>query len=49
MYVCTVTEDFKVIPFLFRPMPQPRIPNQRDYDGSTVHKIDGQGFIVEAQ
>ena len=49
MYVCAVTKDFKTIPLLFRSMPKPRIPNQGDYNGSTVHKIDAQGFITEAQ
>ena len=33
MNVCTVTEDFEIIPFLFRAVPKPRIPNQRNYNG----------------
>jgi hypothetical protein len=49
MDVGTVSKKFEIIPFLFRSMPKPRVPNQRDDDGSTVHKIDSQSFIIDAQ
>ncbi len=46
MNVRTVTEDLEIVSFVFRTMPKPRIPNQRDNDGSTVDEIDAQGFIA---
>jgi hypothetical protein len=49
MDVGAVPEDFEIIPLLFRPMPKARVPNQRDDNGSTVHKIDAQRFIIDTQ
>jgi hypothetical protein len=45
----TITENFKVIPFLFRTMPNPGIPNQRDYDsqaeGRKLHRLDVHAIV----
>jgi hypothetical protein len=49
MDVGAVPKDFEIIPLLLRPMPKPGVPNQRDDNGSTVHKIDAQRFIIDAQ
>ena len=44
----TVAEHLKIIPFFLRTIPKPRKPQQRNYDSSTIYKVDAQRFIAEA-
>ena len=48
MKVGSISEKLETAPFLWRPVPQTRIPEQGHTNGSTVHKIHGQRIITHA-